>query len=726
MKRFLYNIMSGLCALTAVFASCQKELDGGEDRVIEREPGKTVTLTIHGPSAADTKTYLEDDMKVYWHETDTIEINGSLYGVTPDLENPSVATVKDVAESDSYLAVYNSWLGMAGILEDGNGYIISSGSQSYSKNSFGQYDNNMVAYSTDKSLRFYNINGILKMPVTGNGEIIRRIYVSGNNGEYVNGCFLFDKQSLLDGNPVFEFSPDFILDGRSTTLLYDCGEGVVLGEEATNFYFCLPPAAYSKGISVILETVDGRIAKKSSSNELVIERSVIKETAVFEFVQYAPELQSYEATPTSIPYALKGEPGAEVKTFIIFKEYWDRYVAGNPNLTSQQIANYLLKRDAATYVLDENGILSSAGNVALNNSSFRYMNADGEYLILAGYCEEDGSVTNSMISEVISTLPAQGTVPTLTLTPVPVDPDYSFKTISLNVKASDAAYLVYSIYTKAVYENAIASGWSDQELVRTYGYYLTDETYLQDVLSADGKVFYFSNRDDNTEYVVLVMVVSEGGAVAVEKIELNTTSYIPEGSTWELVTEDATLHCGMIPGSLPFDLSGITVYKNSDVDIFKVSDMLALSAMFSNNDLKNAIDKQGWKADITNEYWFYVDARNHDFVTLENNVNYIAIYEKVDGQDLPLQLVSARYFDSQYNAGTYNEEKGVLDLGDICIVTQQYWYYRSERSVLYLKDVPESVKTKSVCPRNVERKPILRNEQNLQDFQQIQTDFRIQ
>lgn len=724
MKRFLYNIMSGLCALTAVFASCQKELDGGEDRVIEREPGKTVTLTIHGPSAADTKTYLEDDMKVYWHETDTIEINGSLYGVTPDLENPSVATVKDVAESDSYLAVYNSWLGMAGILEDGNGYIISSGSQSYSKNSFGQYDNNMVAYSTDKSLRFYNINGILKMPVTGNGEIIRRIYVSGNNGEYVNGCFLFDKQSLLDGNPVFEFSPDFILDGRSTTLLYDCGEGVVLGEEATNFYFCLPPAAYSKGISVILETVDGRIAKKVSSNELVIERSVIKETAVFEFVQYAPELQSYEATPTSIPYALKGEPGAEVKTFIIFKEYWDRYVAGNPNLTSQQIANYLLKRDAATYVLDENGILSSAGNVALNNSSFRYMNADGEYLILAGYCEEDGSVTNSMISEVISTLPAQGAVPTLTLTPVFVDSDQSYKVISMNIKASDVAYLAYSIHTKAVYENAIASGWLDYDIVQTYGKYITDATYLQNVVSPDGASWRYSYCNENTDYVVLVMAVSKGGAVAVEKIELNTTAYIPEGSTWVLVTEDATLHCGMVPGCNPFNLSGLTVYKNSEVDVFKVSDMLAIATV-SNGDLKNAIDNLGWKTDFTNEYWFYVDARNHDVVTVEENISYVSIYETIDGQDLPLQFASSCYFNTKFNTGTYDKENGILDLGDISIVTQQYYYHPEEKTVLYLKDAPASVETKGVRLKT-ECKPIRRNEQNLQDFQQIQTDFRIQ
>ncbi len=695
MKQFMRCVKLGLCAaLTFIFASCQKEIYGGEDKICG-QPGKTITLTIQGPSDADTKTFLENDRKVCWQDTDTIEINGNLYGVTPDLENPSIAMVKDVIESDSYLAVYNGWAQMAGELEDGTGYIISSGlSQYYAKNSFGQYGNHMVAYSTDQTLKFYNINGILKIPVTGNGEKIRRIYISGNDGEYMSGCYLFDKQSLLDGKPVFTFAPDQITSARGTTLTLDCGEGVILGSEPTYFYICLPPAVYSKGIRVSLLTDDGRMARKVSSNELVIERSVIQETVDFEFVQYAPELQSYEATPTSIQYTLKGEPGAEIKTFIIFKEYWDRYVDANPGFTSQQLANYLLKVATATYVLNENGILSSAGNVALNNSSFRYMNADGEYLILAGYCEEDGSVTNSMISEVISTLPAHGSVPSLTLTPVPVDSDYSFKTISLNVKASDAAYLIYSIYTKAIYENAIASGWSDQELVRTYGYD-TDEAYLQDILSPEGKILFFSNRIENTGYVVLMMAVSEGGAVAVEKIELSTTSYIPEGSTWELVTEEATLRCGMIPNCTPFDLSrGITVYKNSDVDIFKVSDMLPRSYTL-NEDLRNVLDEKEWKINSDDEFWFYVDARNHDFVTLEPNLNYISIYETIDGQDFPLQFVSSGYLDNQFDTGTFDVENGVLDLGHISLLTQQYYYYPVAHSILYLKGVTESPKTKS-------------------------------
>ena len=98
-----YNIFKGLAILSAMplaMVQCAKE----EIEQDSRPFGNTVTLTLKSPSADDTKTWLGDQGQVFWSENDQIYINDSWYTVVPDPDDPSVATVEGVTDSESHLA----------------------------------------------------------------------------------------------------------------------------------------------------------------------------------------------------------------------------------------------------------------------------------------------------------------------------------------------------------------------------------------------------------------------------------------------------------------------------------------------------------------------------------------------------------------------------------------------------------------------------------------------
>ena len=104
------------CAMLSL-AQCSKINEPEEEA---GPSGKTVTLTIRG-EAPDTRTSLGENGAVLWNEGDMIWINDSEYPVIPDPENPYMATVPGVAESDEYHAMYGN---ITGYYEDEGYYAI--------------------------------------------------------------------------------------------------------------------------------------------------------------------------------------------------------------------------------------------------------------------------------------------------------------------------------------------------------------------------------------------------------------------------------------------------------------------------------------------------------------------------------------------------------------------------------------------------------------------------
>ena len=168
------------------------------------------------------------------------------------------------------------------------------GTQSYLKDSYGLDGNIMISQSEYNQFSLKNVCGWLKIKLTGFGDVIKSIKVEGNNGEQVAGELYINPETAIatlaaaDG----EASDD---DGSAggtlvfdDTILYettlDCGEGVELGLEATDFYIALPPQTFSKGITITVEDANGFAMTKSTDKVVTIDRNHILPMKSFTFV----------------------------------------------------------------------------------------------------------------------------------------------------------------------------------------------------------------------------------------------------------------------------------------------------------------------------------------------------------------------------------------------------------------------------------------------------------
>lgn len=72
------------------------------------DPGKTVTLTVSN-AGIETRTSIDIEGNVghvLWSEGDRIIVNGEIFDVVPDANDPTRASVYNVPESGEYYAMY--------------------------------------------------------------------------------------------------------------------------------------------------------------------------------------------------------------------------------------------------------------------------------------------------------------------------------------------------------------------------------------------------------------------------------------------------------------------------------------------------------------------------------------------------------------------------------------------------------------------------------------------
>ena len=164
--------------------------------------------------------------------------------------------------------------------------------QHYMADSYGLDGNIMVSSGEYNQFCLKSVYGWLKLQITGNGEKVRVINLSGNNAEQVAGeAYIYTNDATMSlaadmltpsddhnvgGNLIFD-------DTIITKLTLNCGEGVTLSQEPTSFYIALPPQTFTDGITVDIKTTDGRMMHKSSNKELVIDRNTIQPMAAFAF-----------------------------------------------------------------------------------------------------------------------------------------------------------------------------------------------------------------------------------------------------------------------------------------------------------------------------------------------------------------------------------------------------------------------------------------------------------
>ena len=156
--------------------------------------------------------------------------------------------------------------------------------QTYLKDSYGLDGNILVSASEFNQLYMRNVLGWLKIQLKGEGQVVKKITLKGNNGEQVAGLIYIDSSDAtatlaaehsdggddgVGGTLVFE---DTIL----TEVALNCTEGVTLGSEATAFYIALPPQKFEGGITAEINCNDGSKMVKSTSNSVTIKRNTIQ------------------------------------------------------------------------------------------------------------------------------------------------------------------------------------------------------------------------------------------------------------------------------------------------------------------------------------------------------------------------------------------------------------------------------------------------------------------
>lgn len=639
-----YSFLLAVSLAVPFISSCVEGLFGDKD-----EDGK-VDLTIRGPQ---TKAHLEDDIYVVWDEGDEVVINNMSYTVEPDAENPGSAIVRGVESSDSYLACYGSHLSDNG---DYCTYYISSFQSPYVEGSFSNSANVMIAYSTSDKLQFHNLGGILKVGVTGNGETVKSVTLRGNNGEQLSGERKITKEDIEYGdfdNTVWYEENDY---NQEINISFD-GADVLLSQEPVWFYFALPPMTFSNGFAISIADMSGNIFSKSTNSSVTVSRSRI--TEVDNFVEFVPaeglSLKVTGATHNSITYEISGEPNAVVNTGLVYSRFYEIMKMENGPGNEAEILDGLVLWYSEPVTLGNDGLAVHTVISADAIECVMHLASDTEYVLFAGYVS--GETVANTFKTTASTSAASGAMPGLNVT----QEELTFKSAAYRIQAPDAAYAYYTYMSKSEYDEALANGFTDDDLMHFWTPSVEPEALSE--VNASGFVAHYPRSDmyPETDWILLVTVTSEGGQEESRKIEFTTPKYLPDGLEYELVSENAVFRyeTDMYDGT---SVAGLTLRKVVSDDIFLLENPFPGMGLPVNSDRFVVSDDAS--------EWIIIDARNNNEVKMEKGVNRVGLKFKLaeDEYNIKPLFFASRIFGnfSDGNFGTYSPGEMEINLGDVC------------------------------------------------------------
>ena len=380
MKRFLLFFVAAL-----LFVACDNKFED-EGNTIQRV-STLPTLTAEFADE-DTRTYVEDNSYLRWHEGDLISAfvgntRNSKYmfeGNTGDNSGTFGSTDSSLGSSDKLDRNYALYPYDKSVNISVNGVISCSlpAVQEYAEESFGKGANTMVAVtkSTDDTfLVFKNACGYLKVKLYGKATV-KSIELKGNNGEKIAGNASIT--ATYGGVPTVAIAED-----ATESITLDCGEGITLSSDAENpteFWVVVPPMEFSDGITITATDVNGSAFEKSTGKKVVIDRNKIQPMAAIEilFEEVAKPANNeiwYTSSDGKIvkPYSGQYNDYADALTTfganIVSNNYKDGkgVITFDGNVTT--IGNYAFKScDSLTSVIIGDSV-KTIGNNAFNNCS---------------------------------------------------------------------------------------------------------------------------------------------------------------------------------------------------------------------------------------------------------------------------------------------------------------------------------------------------------------------
>lgn len=517
-----YMSLLAAAAVVPLLSSCIGGLFPGND------DDDKVDLTVRTPQ---TRTHLEDDIYVQWDENDEVTVNGVSYRVEPDTDNPGSATIRDVDKADSYTAFY---CGSSSVFEQGDSYIYDIPQhQAYMSGSFGAGFNPMVAYGTSNKLQFNNLNGILKVGVTGNGETVRNISLRGNAGEQLYGSRTIKKEDIEYGS--FNETGWYSQNDYDTSIEMSLdGEDVILSRTPVWFYFSLPPMTFEQGFSVSIADGNGKVSSKSTDSRVTITRSKI--TEVDNFVEFVPSdglsMSVISSTHNSITCEITGAPGSVVNAGLVYSRYFELMVR-DFDAAEQEAIDCLVQYYSEDILLDGNGKAVRTFSSTEAVEEIRHLASDTEYFLFAGYVS--GETVSDAFTTTARTAPAVGGVPMLEVSQVSITHDNA----SYMIHAPNAAYAYYYYMSYEEYMRALnEEGQTDQDIMNYWTRRMSPEEL--DAVRSYGLVVCKEEWDEwkpDSDYILWVTVTSEGGVEENARIEFRTLEApeVPEGG---IRTED--------------------------------------------------------------------------------------------------------------------------------------------------------------------------------------------
>ena len=139
--------------------------------------------------------------------------------------------------------------------------------QTYHYNSYDPNSNAMLGIGRNETnFRFKNLMGYLRISLTGDKRV-KSITLDGNNDEVLSGLRYISLENIELANWYSD---------ESYSKVINCGNGVQLTDEPTQFYFSLVPVVFEKGLNITISFTDGTTYAKSTSARVDIARNTIQ------------------------------------------------------------------------------------------------------------------------------------------------------------------------------------------------------------------------------------------------------------------------------------------------------------------------------------------------------------------------------------------------------------------------------------------------------------------
>ena len=302
---FLFSVIALLCG-------CHEIVDfdqSANGAVVENEIREVFYASMADED--NTRTYVDEDgSSILWHNGDELSFFGAKFHnlkyVNISEDGASTAEfhlVSDNVENDKlyielikFVYPYNETTACIG--NNGETLVVDyPAEQTYRPNSFGRGANVMVSAASPAGdlghIYFRNACGYFIIKLNGEGETVKSIKLTAKGGVKIAGkAHIVANENVA---PVVTMT-----DEATSTVTLNCGEGVILGAENTEFWFALPPVTFEQGLEVEITDGSGNVVTKSTSKQIVITRNEIQPMAAFampEKLYYTRE--SNTTTPVS-------------------------------------------------------------------------------------------------------------------------------------------------------------------------------------------------------------------------------------------------------------------------------------------------------------------------------------------------------------------------------------------------------------------------------------------